>query len=264
MPEVSIVTPLYNSCDFLEKTISSIQAQTYENWELIIIDDCSSDNSYELARLIAKKDSRISVYRLANNSGPAIARNFGIERASSRFISFLDSDDQWYEEKLERQLDFMRVMKAPLSYTAYDVATDSGEYLRTVGVPKSVSYESLLKTCVIGCLTATYDSGALGKVYMPLIRKRQDFGLWLKILKVIECGYGLNVPLARYTLRESSVSSNKSVAAQYTWKLYREVEGLNIFQSGYYFSHYAVRGLMRNKFPRLARGLGVLLDPDQP
>lgn len=130
--------------------------------------------------------------------------------------------------------------------------------LGKIGIPLKVSYNDLLKTCVIGCLTVIYDTEKLDKVYMPLIRKRQDFGLWLKILKKVDFAYGINEPLAFYTVRDDSISSNKKSAAHFTWKLYRDIEKLNIFKASYYFAHYAIRGVLRSKFPKMARALRVL------
>lgn len=127
-----------------------------------------------------------------------------------------------------------------------------------VGVPDRVSYSDLLKMCSIGCLTAMYDTEYFGKVSMPLIRKRQDFGLWLKLLRETEYAYGLNVALAQYRIRSDSISANKVNAAKFTWRLYREVEGLSLLKASYYFGHYAVFGLLRTKAPGLARMLGVL------
>ena len=144
------------------------------------------------------------------------------------------------------------------SYTAYEKINEYGETLELMGVPDKVSYEHLLKCCVIGCLTAMYDTEKLGKVYMPLIRKRQDLGLWLRLLKKTDYAYGIHQPLAKYRVRSNSISSNKTDAAAYTWRLYRDVEKLNFCKSIYYFSHYALRGVLRQKLPGFARKLGVL------
>ena len=144
------------------------------------------------------------------------------------------------------------------TYTAYEKVDEFGKIFGKMGIPSQVSYSDLLKTCVIGCLTVIYDSYKLNKVYMPLIRKRQDFGLWLKILKKVDFAYGIKEPLAFYTVREDSISANKKSAAHFTWKLYREIEKLNLIKSCYYFSHYAIRGILRNKFPKIARFIGFL------
>lgn len=255
---VSIITPSYNSSKFISKTIESVLSQTYQNWEMIIVDDVSSDNSNEIIESYIQKDSRIKLIKLEQNSGAAIARNRAIEEAKGRYIAFLDADDIWKDKKLEKQIEFMQRNDYAFTYTAYEKVDEHGKVFGKIGVPSKVSYNQLLKTCVIGCLTAVYDTEKLGKVYMPLIRKRQDFGLWLKILKKIDFAYGINESLAFYTVRDDSISANKKSAAQFTWKLYRDIEKLNLIKASYYFSHYAIRGVLRTKFPKIARFIGVL------
>lgn len=256
--QVSIITPVYNCAKFITKTIESVLIQTRDKWELILIDDCSTDESINIISGFAQQDERIKIIQLKENSGAAVARNTAIEAASGRYIAFLDSDDRWLPHKLETQISFMQDRDVAFSYTAYEKMNERGETVGTVGVPDKVSYTDLLKVCSIGCLTAMYDTKKLGKIYMPMIRKRQDLGLWLRILKEIPYAYGIQQVLGQYQLRTDSISSNKRSAAQYTWRLYREVEKLNLLAAGYYFSHYAVNGVLRNKFPRLAKCLGVL------
>lgn len=258
MPLVSVITPLYNCSKYLEQTIQSVLSQTFQNWEMIMVDDCSTDNSVEVIQSFVEQDSRIRLIQLSENSGAAVARNTAIEAAQGRYIAFLDSDDLWLPHKLETQLQFMQDKDIAFSYSAYEKADEQGQSLGLIGVPEKVNYDQLLKCCVIGCLTAIYDTHKLGKVYMPLIRKRQDFGLWLRLLRKVDYAYGIQQPLAQYRVRSGSISSKKSNAAAYTWRLYREVEQLNLLKASYYFSHYAVRGVLRTKFPRLARLLGVL------
>ncbi|RXJ95888.1 glycosyl transferase [Arcobacter sp. AHV-9/2010] len=255
---VSIITPSYNSSKFISKTIESVLSQTYKNWEMIIVDDVSSDNSNEIIESYIQKDSRIKLIKLEQNGGAAIARNRAIEEAKGRYIAFLDADDIWKDKKLEKQIEFMQRNDYAFTYTAYEKVDEHGKVFGKIGVPSKVSYNQLLKTCVIGCLTAVYDTEKLGKVYMPLIQKRQDFGLWLKILKKIDFAYGINESFAFYTVRDDSISANKKSAAQFTWKLYRDVEKLNLIKASYYFSHYAIRGVLRTKFPKIARFIGVL------
>lgn len=256
--KISIITPLYNSNKFINSTIQSVIKQTYSTWEMIIVDDCSTDDSVETVDKLSKIDKRIKLIKLNKNSGAAVARNTAIEAAQGHYIAFLDSDDRWLPHKLETQVTFMRDRDVAFSYAAYEKMNEQGEIFGTVGVPDKVSYTDLLKVCSIGCLTAMYDAQKLGKVYMPIIRKRQDLGLWLRILKQIPYAYGIQQVLGQYQLRTDSISSNKRSAAQYTWRLYREVEKLNLLAAGYYFSHYAVNGVLRNKLPRLAKSLGVL------
>lgn len=255
---VSIIIPTYNSSKYIARTINSILLQTFCNWEIIVVDDGSNDNTIDIIQEFINKGCRINLVRLEKNSGAAIARNTALEMAKSRYIAFLDADDVWLPNKLERQIDFMRKKKVDFSYTAYRKVDERGHVIGTVGVPEKLSYTDLLKKCEIGCLTAIYDTKNLGKIFMPNIRKRQDLGLWLRILKKIPYAYGLNIPLAEYTLRSDSISANKRKAALYTWTLYREVEHLPFFLSVYYFLHYAVNGLLRTKLPHIAKFIGVL------
>lgn len=250
--KVSIITPSFNSEKFIDKTINSVLSQTYINWELLIIDDCSTDDSISLIQSYISKDSRIKLISLAQNSGAAIARNTGIKHAQGRFIAFLDSDDSWHERKLERQVCFMLRNGYALTYTAYHKVNEFGETIGNMYIPNKVNYHQLLKTCIIGCLTAMYDVQKLGKVEFPLIRKRQDFALWLKILKQEPFAYGLQDDLASYTVRSDSISANKLKAARYNWYLYRHIEQLSLFRSCYYFFHYMIKGVLRSKFPKIA------------
>lgn len=258
MPLVSIITPSYNSALLIVPTIKSVISQSIGDWEMIIVDDCSCDNSVEVIRSFADQDPRIKLIQLAENSGAAVARNTAIEAASGRYIAFLDSDDAWLPNKLEKQIAFMQENNYPFTYAAYDKVNESDEVFGHVGVPSKVAYSDLLKSCSIGCLTAIYNTEYFGKVYMPLIRKRQDLGLWLKLLKKTKYAYGLNETLGLYKVRSDSISANKKSAALFTWRLYRDVEQINLLKSIYYFSNYAVRGLLRTKYPGLARALGIL------
>lgn len=256
--EVSIITPSYNSAKYLSGTIDSVLMQSHQCWEMLVVDDCSPDNANLIVESYASMDSRIRLIKLNKNSGAAVARNIAIEQARGRYIAFLDSDDIWLPEKLEKQLRFMRENNIAFSYTAYEKLNEQGRRGSVVSVPSRVSYRDLLKVCSIGCLTAIYDTEKLGKVYMPLIRKRQDLGLWLKLLKKTPYAYGIPEVLAQYQLRSDSISANKIDAARYTWQLYREVEMLNVLQASYYFSHYALNGVLRTSFPSLAKALGKL------
>ncbi len=256
--KVTVITAVYNSEKYLSESMLSVVNQTFTDWELILVDDCSSDSSISIIKDFVKNDSRIKLIQLTENSGAAVARNVAILAAQGRYIAFLDSDDLWKPNKLEKQLLFMELNKAEFSYTAYEKITEYGEKMERIGVPCKLSYSDLLKTCSIGCLTVIYDTQSLGKVTMPLIRKRQDFALWLKLLKKVDFAYGLNEPLASYREHSESISANKFSAALYTWRLYREVENLSILKAGYCFGHYMIRGVLRRKFPKLARKMGVL------
>lgn len=255
---VTIVTPSYKSEKYLARTIESVLAQKYLSWELVIVDDCSPDNANELVEKYIKNDRRIKLLRLDKNSGAAVARNAAIEAANGRYIAFLDSDDQWLPDKLARQIGFMQSKDIAFSYTAYEKLNEEGAVIGAVRIPAKVSYAEMLKVSSIGCLTAMYDTHKLGKIYMPLIRKRQDLGLWLRILRKVSYAYGLNEVLAQYQVRKDSISANKLDAAKYTWRLYREIEGMNFAVAGYYFAHYAVNGVLRTRMPRMAKALGKI------
>lgn len=249
---VSIITPSYNSSSFIGKTIESVLSQSYQNWELIIIDDCSTDASVNIIKEYCETDSRIKLICLKENSGAAVARNTGIQYAKGRFIAFLDSDDSWAQQKLERQINFMLKNNYAFTYTSYQKVNEDGICIGEMHIPEKVNYRQLLKTCVIGCLTVMYDIERIGKVEFPLIRKRQDFALWLKILKSEKYAYGLQENLANYTIRSDSISANKFKAAQYNWYLYRRIEKLSFFVAFYYFTHYVVKGLLRSRFPNFS------------
>ena len=242
---ISIITPSYKSKRFISQTIKSVLSQTYENWEMIIVDDVSPDDSNEIIEKYCKQDSRIKLIKLEKNSGPAVARNRAIEKAKGRYIAFLDADDLWLPEKLEQQLSFMKENNLSFTYSAYKLIDEEDSDLGVFIPPMQASYSSILKTNPIGCLTAIYDTKKLGKIYMPNILKRQDYGLWLNILKQINTTKGILEPLAVYRIRKNSVSSNKLKAASYQWKIYREVEKLNLFKSFYYFVNYIYYGLKK-------------------
>lgn len=246
--KVSIITPLYNSGSFISETIDSVLAQGFGNWEMIIVDDCSNDNGQEIVKNYQKSDQRIKLMVNASKLGPAISRNKAIEAASGRFIAFLDSDDVWYPNKLELQVDYMLRNNYAFTFSAYDKISEAGEPIGRVDVPEKVSYRDLLKTCSVGCLTAVYDTNHLGKVFMPMIDKRQDFALWLKILKKIPKGYGINKVFGKYRVRSNSISGNKWKASKYQWLVYRKIEKINLFSSAYFFAFYTINGIIKTYF----------------
>ena len=242
---VSVIMPSYGSEKFISKSMDSVLLQTYDNWELIIIDDCSPDESNKIIKEYLSKDNRIKFIKLEKNSGAAVARNKGIEIAKGRFIAFLDSDDLWLPEKLEKQINFMKDNDLAFTYSSYKLIDEKDKNIGEFIIKPKISYSSMLKTCSVGCLTAIYDSDKLEKVYMPLILKGQDYGTWLKILKNIKTTKGMIEPLAIYRIRSNSLSSNKLKASAYQWKIYREIEKLDIFRSLYYFINYAINGFLK-------------------
>lgn len=243
---VSIVTPMFNAQKFIRASIQSVRAQTYQNWELIIADDCSTDDSRRIVREFARADSRIKLLALKKNSGVAAARNTAIRAARGRFIAFLDSDDLWQPYKLERHIAFMRACGAKFSYTAYNKfdeheAGDVSAPHRMVPVPERVGYPELLRSNVIGCSTVIYDTHAIPKHYMRSAG-HEDYILWLKLLKKYGIAHGLNQPLTAYRVRADSVSGKKLKAARFQWHIYQHVEKLPLWKSVIYFLSYAYRG----------------------
>ena len=180
---VSIIMPNYNSAKFIKDTIDSVVAQTYKNWELIIVDDCSSDSSLEIIQQY--NDNRIHVIKNSSNSGAAISRNNALDVANGRWIAFLDSDDLWDKNKLYKHLQFMAQSKSSFSFTHYSVMNNENELITEFSPSKDIyNYDTILKHCYIGCSTVIYDSKKIGKIYMPTDAiKREDFSCWLKILK---------------------------------------------------------------------------------
>ena len=242
---VSIITPSYNSEKYIFQTIESVLNQTYENWEMIIVDDASIDNSINIIESYTKKDNRIKLIKLKKNNGPAIARNVGIKNAKGRYIAFLDSDDLWLPTKLEKQINFMKKNDVGLCYSSYYLIDEKSNNIGKFNIPKEkVTYFELLKTCIIGNLTAIYDIEKVGKVFMENVG-HEDYTLWLKILKKIHCAYGIKEPLAQYRIYYNSISSNKFRAAKWQWNIYRNIEKLNLFESLYYFMHYIWNGIKK-------------------
>ncbi len=243
---VSIITPSYNSEKYITETIRSVQGQSYSNFEMIIIDDCSSDKTVDLIRSLQQKDSRITLFILEKNSGPAVARNTGISRARGRYLTFLDADDIWDANFIEKSIDAIETTGIPFVFSSYRRYDEKLNPLLTdFIVPEKVTYHDILKTNSISCLTSFLDIERLGKKYMPIIQKRQDMGLWLQYLKEIDYALGIKEPLATYRIRKSSLSRNKTGLFRYQWSFYTEVEHLNFFSSIYYMIHWMIRGLMK-------------------
>lgn len=231
---VSIITPVYNAEDYIPACIGSVLDQIYTNWEHILVDDCSTDNSAKIIQKYTEKDSRIKYFRLDKNSGAGICRNKAIQEAGGDYIAFLDSDDLWYPGKLSKQLEFMERNKYPFTFTTYDLINENGVSINKLKTANShVTYRTALYKNPIGCLTAIYSVDFFGKQYMPEIRKRQDYALWLKLLKKADA-FGLDECLSSYRIGNQSISSNKFKLIKYEWKIYRELEGLSIAKSIFY------------------------------
>jgi glycosyltransferase involved in cell wall biosynthesis len=246
--KVSIVTPMFNSELYIANAIESVQAQTHSNWEMLITDDCSEDRSIEIVSRYSRNDTRIRLFKLKNNSGPGAARNQSILVACGDVIAFLDSDDMWDPFFLETSLRYMNEKQAAIVFSSYrrrsaDLAENFGEFV----VPRSTAYHEMLKSCPISCLTGMYHvERCEGKAFLPDIRKRQDYCMWLDLLKRGVRAHGIPDVMATYRIRGDSVSRNKWSTAKYQWNVYREMENLSWPRSAYYFLHYLIRGFIKN------------------
>ena len=232
---VSIITPSYNCADYIADTIKSIQAQTYTDWELLITDDCSTDNSRQIIQDFAEKDPRIRLLCLEKNSGAGTARNNSISEAKGRYIAFCDSDDRWTPEKLEKQIRFMEEKGCGLSYTSYMTCAEDGRINGIVVCRLRETLSSLKRDDKIGCLTVIYDTALVGKVFMPDLRKRQDWAMKLKVLQKCNEAFGMKEPLAYYRLRSDSISRNKRSLVKYNIAVYREIFGWSNIRSSLFF-----------------------------
>lgn len=244
---VSVVMPAHNSQSSLTESVQSVQAQTYANWELIIVDDASRDDTLALANQFASADPRISVLPLEQNVGVAEARNRGISAARGQYLAFLDSDDLWLPGKLQTQIGFMRSSGAGFSFAQYRRIGLDGSLTNPLRVPRTLDYEGLLRGNSIGCLTVAIDRYQIPEISMPKI-KHEDYVTWLKILKRGHIAYGIPQDVARYRVASSSVSSNKRRSAGWTWNIYRRVEGLSVIKSAWCFLHYTARAIYIRQF----------------
>jgi teichuronic acid biosynthesis glycosyltransferase TuaG len=239
---VSVIMAAFNSTETLAESVQSVLSQTYRNWELLIVDDASTDDTLSIARRFEGQDERIRVIPLDQNSGVANARNVGIRNARGQFLAFLDSDDIWLPEKLSIQIDFMDQTGAGFSFTRYRKLKADGSLGREITIPDTVNYEQLLKGNVIGCLTVVIDRKFIPYFQMPRIG-HEDYVTWLQILKQGNTAFGIQKELARYRLSGSSVSGNKQKSARWTWNIYRQVEKLPLSKAVWCFILYSLRSV---------------------
>jgi len=243
---VSVITPSYNSSKFIDECVNSVISQSYSNWELLIVDDCSDDSSKELLLDLERRDERIQVIFLDNNIGAANARNVAILKAKGKYIAFLDSDDSWDSQKLYKQISFMIKNEIAFSYTSYQSISENGlDIIRVINAPYKMSYNNYLKNTIIGCLTVVIDKEKVGDFEMPSIRSSHDMALWLLIMKRGFDAYGLNENLANYRIVSTSNSSSKLDAAIDVWRVYRKFERLSFFYSTWCFLNYAFNAVIR-------------------
>ena len=227
-PLVSIITPSFNSEKFITETIQSVQNQTYQNWEMIIVDDCSSDKTVSIVTEMAQQDNRIQLFQLEKNSGTGIARNTALTKTKGNYIAFLDADDLWKPQKLEIQIDFLKTNNLPFTFSFYDCINEEGKLLnKRVEAPQNLSYRQLFFCNYVGNLTGIYDVNYFGKIAISSIRKRQDWMLWLTILKKIKTAQAIPESLAFYRIRENSISASKFDLVKHNFAVYRTYHGFN-------------------------------------
>jgi len=246
---ISIIVPVYNVENFIEETMDCVRAQTYPDWELLLVEDCSSDNTVTLIRQYMEKaqDPRIRLLRQPSNMGAARARNRGVKEANGRYIAYLDADDLWMPEKLEKELAFMKEKGAAFAFTGYEFADENGKGMgKVVHVPAKLTYRQALSNTTIFTTTVMFDLEQLSReqLEMPVI-KSEDTALWFRVLRSGVTAYGLDENLVKYRRPGKSLSSNKLAALRRIWNLYRKEEGLNVVCSAWHFCFWALRAVKR-------------------
>lgn len=248
MPFISVILPMYNAENFIEETIKTVLNQTYQNFEILIVDDCSNDKSVNIVESLMKEYKNIKLYKNTENLGVAISRNRAVKNSNGRFICYLDADDLWLPNKLEKQLNFALQNDCAFSFTGYEFATSTGEKSgKIVNPPKTINYKEALRNHTIFTSTVMLDLSKLKKedVMMPNVRRGQDTATWWKILKITNKAFCLQEPLSLYRRTNSSLSSNKLKAIKRTWYLFRKVERLTFIQTIIPFIGYAYNAVKR-------------------
>lgn len=234
---VSVIMPCYNSANYIEETLKSVITQTYSNWECVIIDDCSTDNSVEIIQSFADIDERICLYVNESNKGAAYSRNRALSIAKGKWIAFLDSDDLWMPDKLEKQIAFMQKNEYVYSYTTYEQIDENGYPLNKIVVgPKKVTKRMTFRYCYTGCLTVMYDAEAIGLVQIDerIGNGRNDYAMWLKICRKADC-YLLDETLAKYRVRQQSLSrTSLSRLIKYHYEMFRFGERMGRIRAFYH------------------------------
>lgn len=249
MDIVSIIVPVYNAQPYIEQTIEMVRKQTFQDWELILVEDCSKDDTKEVIRqtLAKLQDERISVIYKEQNEGAAKARNTGLHQAKGRYIAFLDADDIWLEQKLQKEIAYMQEKEAGFVFTSYEYGDEMGKPTgKIVKVPDIITYRQALQRTIIFTTTVLLDTEKIPKnlMEMPDVPS-EDSATWWKIMRNDNLAYGLNEVLAIYRRPRKSLSSNKGTAIKRIWNLYRNVEKLSLAYSTYCFIGWAIRATLR-------------------
>ncbi|MBU8884112.1 glycosyltransferase [Kaistella sp. DKR-2] len=244
MPEVSIITPVFNSSKFLEQTIDSVFSQTFSDWEWMITDDSSSDDSVEMIQKL--NDRRIKLIIAEKNGGAGHARNLSLEKASGRFITFLDADDFWEPNFLEEMVSFMKKENAELAYSNYARCNENLQpAIEDFKADKEVTFNNLLKTCRLSLLSSMYDSSRVGKEFFPENSKREDHVMWLNLLKKIPLGKPLPKTMAKYRMHSASISRRKTNIMKDQYLVYKDYMKFSTLKSAYYTANWALNGFKK-------------------
>lgn len=228
---VSVVMPAYNAANTIERATYSVLNQTYQNLELLVIDDCSGDETVKIVNKLQQTDPRVRLLKNKNNSGAGYTRNVGIGNAQGAYIAFLDADDEWKPNKVKLQVNYLNETGCNIVCSWYDILEHQTGSLRQRQAPALIDFKTLIKENVIGCLTVMYSTKILGKKYMPIIRKRQDYALWLELAKTGECIHCIQDSLAVYNKRKGSISHNKFEMLLFNYRMYREVLNYSVHMS---------------------------------
>lgn len=251
--KVSIITPVYNCENYIKETIENVINQTYTNWEMLLVDDCSTDKSEEIIKEYTNKDERVKYFKLKENSGAAIARNFALEKTTGRFIAYLDADDLWKNDKLEKQVKFMISNNYVFTCTDYEKIDEEGKSLnKIIRIPERVNYNLYLRNTIIQTVGVMVDTKTTGKevLEMPNIRRRQDAATWCQILRAGHDCYEVPENLSYYRVVSNSLSSNKLKAVKGTWYLYRKIEKLPLWRTCYCFVGYAFNAIKKRIYSK--------------
>lgn len=249
---VSILMPSFNSAPFIAAAIASVQVQTHTNWELIIIDDASSDETVTIVKALAQNDSRIHCIALPKNQGTGVARNTGLQVAKGRYIAFLDADDLWKPHKLDTQIAFMEKQQLAVTYSFYDIIDEVGLPLnKTITAPLVLRYQHLFFCNFVGNLTGVYDRSILGTVPIPTARKRQDWMHWLSILQKTKTAHVVPESLAYYRVRNNSISASKLELIKHNFAVYTQFHGYNFIKASFCMIGFlAVQLLIKPRFKK--------------
>lgn len=244
--KVSIIMPAYNCEKFIKKAVGSVQKQTYTDWELLIVNDCSSDGTVDIINSMSADDSRIKLFHNSKRSGAAATRNKAVKNATGKYIAFLDSDDVWTSDKLEKQIGFMEKNGYCFTCTSYDKIDENDNKSGVVIPAVSVDYEGLLRRCP-GNSTVIYNAEKLGKFSVPLIKKRNDYLMWMQVIKKAKKIHGLNEVLSSHRIVSNSISSKKMTLVKYHWIVYRKYEKLSVIKSAYLCLFWIAKGIFKIK-----------------